>query len=157
MWTILRVMRITTLTELKILSFLAPSSVSQATDFFRPPSLGHGVELSMQVNLPPLSVFSRETSLFRLSFPGVVVVPVGVAPTEPARSLVLGSQALHEASFPCRRSSREISPSPRPPWGTVLPAPVLTTGRAVPSSWVPPDGKQPRQRCLSFHRKTFTL
>lgn len=117
MWTILHVMKVTTLTKLKISSFLAPSSVSQATVFFRPPSLGHGVELNMQANLPPLSMLSGERWVCSISsFPGTAVVSVGVAPL-----ILLGSWALNEASFLCKMSSRETSPSLGPPWGLCFP------------------------------------
>lgn len=102
---------VTTLTELKISTFLASSSVSQATDFFSLPGLSHGIELNAQVNFLHLSMVSGERWVCSVSsFPGMGVVSVGVAPcacSQPAAWLTGSTQA----PFFWKRSGREMSPS----------------------------------------------
>lgn len=104
---------VTTLTELKISTFLASSSVSQAMDFFSLPSLSHGIELNAQFNLLHLSMVCSflSMSLFCLQLPRNWGGFCGGSTTVPVLSLLLGSQVLHRAPFSWKRSGREMSPS----------------------------------------------
>lgn len=91
----------TTLTELKISTFLALSSVSRATDFFRLPTLSHGVVLNAQVNLLHLSMLPGERWVCSVSsFPGTGVVSVGVAPLVLFPACCLAHGLCTEHAFP---------------------------------------------------------
>lgn len=104
------VMRVTTLSELKVSSFLASSSISQATDFFRPQRklwswAQHASQSSTLVN-----ALWREMSLFCFQLPRHCGGFWWSHTTDPAHSLAHGLCTKH----PC--SAKDLAETPAHSW-----------------------------------------